>query len=136
MDLANLFDLHSGFRWIVVLLGIVAAIRMIVGLVAHQPYDKSAKMLMRLYSTAFDIQVLIGLIYFIWSGTKYDIWPRYRWEHATGMIIGLIILHLAVRWRKAVDSIRYRNDLAVIVVSLFMVYTAVVLLPMGMERWF
>jgi hypothetical protein len=52
------------------------------------------------------------------------------------MIIGLIILHLAVRWRKAVDSIRYRNDLAVIVVSLFMVYTAVVLLPMGMERWF
>jgi len=131
----TLFDIHSTLRWLIVLFGFMAAIWLAIGFFGKRPYDRGSRILMMLFATSIDIQVLIGFIYFLWSGTRYDYWRRERWEHMVVMIVALILVHMPMRWRKADPIRRYRNDLLIVVCTLVAVFIGVALLLGGMERW-
>jgi hypothetical protein len=86
------------------------------------------------FSTVLDIQVLLGITYFTWNGAKNSHWPAYRFEHGITMLIAVMIAHLPRRWRRASMPIRYRNDLAVVLVTMLVIVIGVARLP-GPNRW-
>lgn len=131
----TLFRIHSDLRWLVVILGILAIIRLAIGLFGRQPYDRWARLSTLLFSISIDIQVLVGFVYLIWQGIEHDLWPRERFEHMAVMIVALIIAHLPMRWRNALPITRYRNDLVAVIVALIVIFVGVVALPGGTARW-
>lgn len=133
--MSTLYRIHSDWRWIIVVLAIVAAARLAVGLFGRQPYDRSSRILMMLFGISIDIQVLIGLVYFLWQGIENDLWPRYRFEHMVVMIVAAFVAHLPARWRSAPDLIRYRSDLLVVLATTVIIFVGVLLLPGGINRW-
>lgn len=133
--MSTLYRIHSDWRWIIVVLAIVAVARLAVGLLGRQPYDRSSRILTRLFGISVDIQVLIGLVYFLWQGIENDLWPRYRFEHMVVMIVAAAVAHLPARWRSAPDQIRYRNDLLAVLAAIVLIFIGVLLLPGGMNRW-
>jgi cytochrome c oxidase subunit IV len=131
----TLFDLHSYLRWLVVLIAVAAIVRLALGLFREDAYDRASRALTLLFSIAIDVQVLVGIVYLIWNGSKYDYWPRERFEHMAVMLGALGLAHLPSRWKNSPSSLRYRNDLLVVVVVLALIFVGVVLLPGGMDRW-
>lgn len=130
----TLLKIHGDVRWIIVIVAVIAVVRLVLGLIRENSYDRLTQISMMAFSTVIDIQVLLGLIYFIWNGVKDDYWPTYRFEHAITMLIALVIAHLPMRWRTAAASIRFRNDLAAVLVTMLVIVIGVARLP-GPDRW-
>lgn len=133
--MSTLFNIHSDWRWLIVLLGVAAVIRLAIGLFGRQEYDRSARILTTLFAISIDIQVLIGLVYMIWQGIENDAWPRERFEHAAVMIVAAIVAHLPARWRDAPELTRYRNDLLAVLAAVVIIFVGVILLAGGVDRW-
>ncbi|NLE52672.1 MAG: hypothetical protein GX613_14845 [Chloroflexi bacterium] len=133
--MSTLYRIHSDWRWIIVLLAVAAIVRLAIGLFGRQEYDRSSRILTLLFSISVDIQVLIGLVYFVWQGIENDLWPRYRFEHLAVMVVAAIVAHLPARWRGAPEITRYRNGLLVVLATMVIIFVGVVLLPGGVNRW-
>jgi hypothetical protein len=56
------FYAHSGLRYLVLLVGLVALAYFVSGLVAKRPVDKGVRVLGAAFTGLLDLQVLIGLI--------------------------------------------------------------------------
>ncbi len=133
--MSTLFRIHSDLRWLLVLVALITVIRLALGLFGRQPYARSSRMLMLAFGILVDVQVLVGLIYFVWNGARDDFWPRYRFEHMAVMLVALFVAHLPVRWRTAPDAIRTRNDLLTVIGVLALVFVGVLVLVGGINRW-
>jgi hypothetical protein len=57
----GLFYAHSGFRYVVFLVGVIALLYAIFGLATRRPMDKRMRILGAVYAGCFDLQVLLGL---------------------------------------------------------------------------
>jgi len=104
---------HSGWRYLVILIGVIFLAKMILGLVQNSKWSKLDKQLGLFTTIAVDMQVLFGLI----------IWIMGRWwnapaaipgaEHPTTMLIALAVMH--VGWGRAkkapTDAGKYRQAL-------------------------
>ncbi|NLX08341.1 MAG: hypothetical protein GXY36_01650 [Chloroflexi bacterium] len=136
MDPSDLFRIHSDFRWLVVLLALIALLRLVVGVVRRDAFDRFAVISLRAYTIALDIQFLIGVIFIIWSeidtGSGFT---RHRIEHAVVMLIAVIVAHLPERWKASSAPTRYRNTLLAAIGSLLIIFAGVILLPGGSARW-
>lgn len=56
------FHAHSGIRYLVLLAGIVAAAYALVGWVRGRGYDRTGRLLGRIYVGVLDVQVLLGVV--------------------------------------------------------------------------
>ncbi|MBN1963506.1 MAG: hypothetical protein JW910_02595 [Anaerolineae bacterium] len=133
--MSTLFRIHSDLRWLLVAVAVIAVIRLAVALMRRQKYDRSSRVLMLAFSILVDVQVAVGLVYFLWNGFKYDLWPRYRFEHLALMLVAAAIAHLPMRWKNAPDTTRTRNDLLTVIVAMAVIVVAVLVLPGGTDRW-
>src|SRR5690606_41799772 len=109
--MSTLYRIHSDWRWIIVLLAVAAIVRLAIGLFGRQEYDRSSRILTLLFSISVDIQVLIGLVYFVWQGIENDLWPRYRSEALAVMVVAAIVARLPARWRGGRELTSYRSGL-------------------------
>lgn len=123
-----LFGFHSGIRWLVILVTLIALVKLVIGLVQKQPYDALTQRLMLAFSGMMSVQWLIGLILFFVLGA-FDV--GYRWEHTVTMTLAVAASHLHRRWKNAPDAIRYRNSLIIVIVVLALVFIGVARLPQG-----
>jgi len=123
-----LFNLHSGVRWLVVLVTIVALVKLVLGLAQKQVYDQLTQRLMQAFAGLLSLQWLLGIILFLALGA-FDV--GYRWEHALTMTIAVAVSHMHRRWKNAPDAIRYRNSLIIVIVVLALVFIGVARLPQG-----
>jgi hypothetical protein len=126
MDTVNeiILVIHSINRWLIVLIGVIAAIKFLVGWLrksAYQPIDRG---LMSAYTGLLDLQLLLGFILLIGGGVE-------QFEHAVTMIIAVVLAHLSRIWRDKPDSIKFRNNFMVIVLGLLLIFAGVSLLPKG-----
>jgi uncharacterized membrane protein YphA (DoxX/SURF4 family) len=124
-----LFYSHSGVRWLVVLITVIALVWMIVGLVQRRSFDQMARRIMLAFSALVTVQWLLGLVLFLALG----LFTRYHWEHAAVMTVATGAAHMHQRWKNAPDTVRYRNSLIVVVVVLALVVVGVALLPQGWQ---
>ena len=76
-----------------------------------------------------DLQLALGLLFFIWNGMLVGFGLRYRWEHLGVMLVAVIVAHLPSMLKKLDDEKRYRNTLIAVVASLVLVVLGVTLLP-------
>ncbi|MEP7288514.1 MAG: hypothetical protein ABI947_22405 [Chloroflexota bacterium] len=129
--LSVILEIHSLVRWIIVAVSLIALIWFALVWLRGLRNEKADRGLMAAFSGLIDLQVAIGLIYILWSGFAGAGFPRYRIEHAVTMIIAAVVAHLSMRWRKADAQIRARNNVALIVGVLVIVFIGVSLLPQG-----
>lgn len=123
-----LATIHGEFRWLVLLAALVAIVKFVIDLIKKQDYTPTDAKIMLAYTILLDIQVLMGLILLIF-GNNFD---RLHLEHATTMIIAVVVAHLNAIWRKSDDSSKiFRNNIIVILVSLALILLGVIRLRGG-----
>jgi hypothetical protein len=132
--MAFLLTLHSIVRWLIVIVAFAAIIKFAIGAFSKGEFKPMDRGLSSGFSGLMDLQVLLGLIYFLWSGIASSAWPGYRFEHLAVMLVAAVVSHLPARWKKASDRMRFRNALFAVLFALFFVYVGVSRLPGGWTR--
>ena len=132
--MATLLMFHSSVRWLIVLVAFAVIIKFTIGAFGGGAFKPMDRGLSAGFSGLMDLQVLLGLIYFLWNGLAASTWPAYRFEHLAVMLVAAVVAHLPARWKNAPDKLRFRNALLAVLFALFFVYVGVSLLPRGWAR--
>lgn len=117
-----LIGLHSGVRWLVVLITIVALVKLVLGIARKKSYDLITQRIMTAFSGLTSLQWLIGIILFI-ALRQFN--NGMFWSHAGTMTIAVAVSHMHNRWKNAEDSVRYRMSFIIIMVVLALVIVGV-----------
>jgi hypothetical protein len=125
-----LLTIHSLLRWLFVILAVAVIVKFTLGWLQNKEFKPMDRGLLAGLTGTVDLQLLIGLILLIGYGT----YTRHQLEHAFTMVLVLLLLHLMPRrWKDAPGAIRFRNNLAVVIVALIMIILGVIVLPGN--RW-
>ena len=86
----TLFYIHSGLRYLVLLMGLVALVYFAFGLATKRPVDRSVRIIGSSFAGLLDTQILLGLA-LLGSG-----WPFYGalWGHLTMMLLAAVLAHV------------------------------------------
>ncbi len=131
-----IFIIHSHFRWVVLLVAVIAAIKFAIGWLRGGAFKGMDRGLAAGFSGVMDLQATLGLINLLLLGFSADGggFTRYRLEHAFIMILAAVLGHLPAQWKNAADSVRFRNTLFCILGALLLIYIGVATLPGGWTR--
>ena len=127
-----LLMIHSIVRWLIVVVGVIALVKFIVGLAGKSTFGKMDRGLSSGFSGLMDLQVTLGLLYFLITGFGGVGFPPYRIEHAVTMLIAAGVAHAPSMLKKATN--KYAVALGAIVGALLLVFIGVALLPGGWSR--
>ncbi|MBI5564441.1 MAG: hypothetical protein HY870_06075 [Chloroflexi bacterium] len=120
--------LHSIVRWGIVLAGVIGIGRYALVMAGRMPGNKMDRGLMAGFTGLMDLNVLLGLIYLLWSGLSTPIgFPLERIEHAVTNVIAVAVAHaFATRAKKAADDkAMARSNLLGVVIALLLIVVAV-----------
>jgi len=104
-----LFYTHSGWRYIVILVLVLALLKLLIGWLGGQRWSRLDQILGAATPIVIDIQWLLGIILWImkqsWSGSSALV----SWEHPITMTLALIAAHIG--WsrtkRSTVDKTKF-----------------------------
>ncbi len=110
-----MLNAHSGFRYLVLLLGIVVIAYAAYGLATKRPYDARMRILATAFTGTLDLTVLLGLVH-LFTSTYY---PQLA-GHITMMVLALAITHIVavVQRRRPLASRTYGPHLVGTIVVL------------------
>jgi DNA-binding transcriptional regulator of glucitol operon len=129
-----ILTLHSIVRWLITLVAIAAIVRFAIGWLKKQAFDTLAQRLNTAFVRLMELQMLLGILFFVWSGFAGTGFPGYRWGHVIAMTIAVALSHVPDRWKAAAGEVRYRNSLIVLVVIVLVIIAGI--LPIGgWTRW-
>ncbi|MBP6017222.1 MAG: hypothetical protein KA586_10925 [Candidatus Promineofilum sp.] len=124
----TLMTIHGEIRWLVVLVAAVVVVKFVIGWLGKRPYAAIDRTLLMIFTILLDINVLLGLILLFFGGG----FSGPRLEHATTMILAVIAAHMSAMWRNTADSsIKYRNQMLMVVLALVLVIFGVLRLRGG-----
>jgi hypothetical protein len=118
----GMLHLHNFFRWLIVLFALLTLIKGASGLNGKKAFTKADKRWSMFLMICADIQLLLGLYLYYAKGwldvisngaamaNKYN--RFFSVEHTTGMLIGIILIHLGYSSAKNVklpDAMRYKR---------------------------
>ncbi|WNG38940.1 hypothetical protein F0U60_39040 [Archangium minus] len=85
-----LFYAHSGLRYLVLLMGVIAIAYFAFGLATKRPVDKSVRIIGSSFAGLLDTQVLLGIV-LLGAG-----WPFYPalWGHIVMMLAAAVLAHV------------------------------------------
>ena len=92
--------LHSLVRWAIVFVGLFALAKFLVGWARKSEFTKNDRRLSAGFSGLMDLQVTLGLIFFIWNGMAVG-FPMFRIEHMVIMLLAAVTAHLPSFMKKA-----------------------------------
>jgi amino acid transporter len=122
--------IHSLLRWVFVILAIAVIVKFAIGWLQNKEFKPMDRGLLAGLTGTVDLQLVIGLILLIGYGT----YTRHQLEHTFTMILALLLLHIMPhRWKESPSAIRFRNNLAVVMVALILIVLGVIVLPGN--RW-
>lgn len=124
-----LLMIHSMVRWTIILIAVIAVIKFIMALVTNALFKGMDRGLSSGYSGLMDLQVTVGLIYFIWNGIMVEGFPAYRILHIIVMIIAAALGHIPSRFKSMPDKPRFQYSLFAIIGSLVLIGIGISLLP-------
>ena len=128
-----LLHAHSGWRHLLLLVGIIAIIKAVAGLVGKATeWKKSDKIVSLLFPIFLDVQALLGIL--LWGTGS---WPSggpaaIRFEHPVTMLIALAVAHVGLRRIKSAESCgcKHKNAAAWYTVSMMIILLGVVRIVM------
>lgn len=127
-----ILTIHSLVRWLVVVVGLVAFVKFLVGWLRKMSFQPMDRGLMSGFVGLLDLQLLLGIILFIMGWLDVGL-VRFRAEHAFAMILAVALAHLSRRWRNADDVTRFRNYALIILGVFILIFAGIAVLPQG---WF
>ena len=130
--MAILLEIHSGLCWIIVVVGLIAVIKFLIGMVRKEAFGKMDRGLSSGFSGLIDLQVTLGLLYFLITGFGGMGFPPYRIEHMVTMLIAAVAAHAPAMFKKA-DN-KYAVALGAVVGTLVLIFIGVARLPGGWSR--
>ena len=108
MDLrALLVSAHSGIRWLVVLLGVIALVRFAVGYARGDKYGEQEQYVWTALIMTVRLQFVLGLIVLIWGIASQfgSAWIRIAGEHAFVNILAIAALEISsARAKRSPDA--------------------------------
>ena len=125
-----LVGLHNLVRWVVVIAGVLAAAKAILGLVNKQSWGARDNRLGMIFTISFDIQFLLGLILYVAGPTMQAVWGDFGGamsvdglrffavEHIFMMILGLGMAHMGRSLAKKAPTDAKKHQRAAIFFSL------------------
>lgn len=126
--MGTLITIHGELRWLVVLAAAVVIIKFLIGWLGKREYASIDRTLLLVFTILLDINVLLGLIILFFGGG----FTGPRLEHATTMILAAIAAHMTAIWRRSTDSsLKYRNQLLMVLLAVFLVIFGVIRLRGG-----
>lgn len=130
MGMGTLMTIHGEVRWLVVILAVVIIIKFAIGWLGKRNYAPLDRTLLTAYTILLDINILLGLIVFIFQTATVT--PAMRWEHVGTMLLAVVAAHMTAMWRRSTDSpTKYRNQLLLVALSLLLVFFGVIRLRGG-----
>ena len=84
-----ILNAHSGFRYLVILAGLIVIGYAALGMVTGRPYDKTMRITSAVFTGLVDVTVLLGVVTLL-SGTFYPALAG----HITMMVLAAIIAHV------------------------------------------
>ena len=123
-----LMTIHGELRWLVVLAALIVIIKFLIGWLGKREYTSLDQKLLMVFTILLDINVLLGLIILFFGGG----FTGPRLEHATTMILAAIAAHMTAIWRRSTDSsLKFRNQLLMVVLAVILVIFGVIRLRGG-----
>ncbi len=118
-----LFHAHSGFRYLVLLTGVLVILYALWGVVSKRPYDKTMRVLSLLFILSIDLTALLGISY-LFVGTFY---PQLG-GHIVTMILAVVVAHVvsAVMKRRPVAERTYMPHVVGTAIVLGLVATGII----------
>jgi hypothetical protein len=99
---------HTGWRWVVLALLVLAALAGLAGWAGNRPWSARAGLLAKFLPIAFDVQVALGLLLYgsarMWASSD----SFFRTVHPALMIVGLVVLHVAGKRARTLQADRSR----------------------------
>ena len=124
--------LHSILRWIIVLIGLFALVKFLVGWVRKSDFAKMDRGLQAGFSGLVDLQVTLGFIYFFWNGLAGAGFPMFRIEHMVTMLVAAVVAHLPSFMKKAEN--KFAVGFYAVIGALIIIVLGVYRLPGGWSR--
>jgi hypothetical protein len=131
-----LLAIHNIFRWVVLIMTLVALFRAYSGWLGKREWNPGDKAVGSFYAVSLDLQLLLGLgLYFIGSwfealvsdfsgAMQNDVLRFFTLEHAFYMLLAVIVVHAGnVLARRAPESVlkHRRAAIAYTLVALFLI---------------
>ena len=105
-----LYQAHSGWRYLVILIAVVTFVKLLVGLVSNSAWGQLDQRLGAALPIVMDIQVLLGVVLWVARSQWLINSPARTWEHPVTMILSVAVAHITwSRVKKAnSDAARFR----------------------------
>jgi hypothetical protein len=105
-----LYQVHSGWRYIVILVAVVAFAKLLIGLASNSAWGQLDQRLGAALPIVMDIQVLLGAVLWIAQQRWLANTPLQSWEHPATMLVAVAVAHIT--WSRAKkassDAARFR----------------------------
>ena len=122
---------HSGVRWLIMLVGLFALVRFLLGWLRKSEFAKMDRGLASGFSGLMDLQLLLGFIFFFWNGAVVG-YPMTRIEHLVTMLLAVVVAHAPAFMKKAENKFAVR--FFAVLGALVLVFIGVARLPGGWSR--
>ncbi|HAV78369.1 MAG TPA: hypothetical protein DCX53_13560 [Anaerolineae bacterium] len=129
-----IFNAHSYVRWLVLIFAAIAIFKFTWGWMRTSEFKNVDRTLSFALAAFVDLQALLGLVYFFWTGFNSDGFPRFRFEHGIAMFLALVCLHFPLFWKNVESNVRFRNSLFAVLASLILILFGISTLPGGLSR--
>ena len=116
-----LLQAHSGVRWLVVVMTVVAFGWLLFRYLQNQSYDKRTHIIMASWAGLVGLQWILGIVLMLVLGT----FTGMQWSHAGTMTIALAVAHAYVPLKKRPDKVRFTGGLASIIAVMVLVFVGV-----------
>lgn len=133
--LQTIVGLHSFWRWVVLLVVLVAIVRGLMGWLRGGRWEARDRQFALLATTALDIQLLLGLV--LWIGqSRWNDGVFFRIIHPVVMISAIVIAHVAsLQAKKATSDTAKFRALAVGLIVAMVLITAAIPSKSWMRIW-
>jgi len=120
---------HWVIPWLVLIVGMYAIVRFVRSYLDESIFTDVDRRLMIVFSGLVDLQALIGLTYFMWTGFIIGSFPAYRIFHGITMFLAAVIPHLSPLWKDENDSTRFINNFYLLLASFLIMIVGISLIP-------
>ncbi len=126
-----MFKAHSGLRWLLVLAFVAVLTRLYLLFSKKEAFTPRDEKLLLAFTILLDVQILLGLVMFVWDAVANDFLPLYRVEHGVLLLIAGLLGHLPRRWKTLEATERAKKSLLAVAVAAALVVLGVAMLPQG-----
>ena len=130
--MSTLLEIHSIVRWLIVIVGFIAIIKFLIGMARKSAWGKMDRGLSSSFSGLIDLQVTLGLLYFLITGFGSVGFPPFRIEHMVTMMIAAVVGHAPAMFKKAAN--KHAVAFYAVIGALILIVIGVYRLPGGWSR--